>query len=139
MFIVSPEPPHAAASCLETVQRFVRHLGLSRGIARQLSLCRRSSSRRLYQHCWACYCRWFSEKSHSVSSPSISKIADFLLFLRVEKRLPVPIIRGYRSTLSAVFKFRQPGLQDSFILLILFAPSNWSFCFALFLLLCGTS
>ena len=43
----SPEPPHAASSCMETVQRFAYHSGLSRGVARQLSLCRHSSSCRL--------------------------------------------------------------------------------------------
>ena len=111
----SPEPPHAATSCMETVQRFARHLGLSRGVARHLSLCRRSSLRRLFQHCWACYRHWCSEKGHSIS-PAVSKIVDFLLFLRMEKCLYVPTICGYRSALFAVFKFCLPGLQDSFIL-----------------------
>ena len=147
----SPEPPCAATSCVGTVQRFARHIGLSRGVAGQLALsllvswpcvvagqlalCRcwsvglvsllvswpcvvagQLASRRLYQHRWACYRRWCSEKGHSVSSPSISKIADFLLFLRMEKCLSAPTIRGYRWTLSAVFKFCLPDLQDHFVL-----------------------
>ena len=112
----SPEPPRAVTSCAETVQRFARHLVLSRGVACQLSLCRRSSSRRLYQHGCARYHRWCSEKGHSVFLPTVLKIADFLLSLRVEKRLCVPTIRGYPSILSAVFEFCLPGLQDNFIL-----------------------
>ena len=35
----APEPPCALPSCVATVQRFARHLGLSRCVANQLSLC----------------------------------------------------------------------------------------------------
>ena len=41
-----------------------------------------------------CYRHWCFEKGPSVSSPTVWKIADFLLFLRVEKRLSVLTIRG---------------------------------------------
>ena len=51
----APEPPRASSSCMETIQRFARHVELSRGVACPLSLCRRSSSCRLYQHRWDCY------------------------------------------------------------------------------------
>ena len=111
-----PEPPSAATSCLETVQRVARHLGLSCGVARQLSLCRQSSLCRLYQHRQACYRRWCFDHSHSVSDPSLSNIADFLLYLHVERRLFVPTIHEYHSTLSSVFKFLLSSLQDTFIL-----------------------
>ena len=46
----------------------------------------------------------------------MSELADFLLFLRVEKHISVLTIRGYRSTLSSVLKFCLPGLQNNFIL-----------------------
>ena len=77
--------------------------GLSRGIARQLLMCRRSSSRRLHQYCWECYRCWCSDCGHSVSNPSVAKIADFLMFLRAKKHLSVPTIHRYHSTLSLVF------------------------------------
>ena len=98
---------------VETVKRFARHLEFSHEVARQLALCRRESSRRLYQHRWSCYRRWCSDTGHSASRPSIFKLADFLLFLRKEKHLSVSAIRGYRSTLSAVFKFRLPDLSTN--------------------------
>ena len=44
----APEPPRAELSCVATVQRFARHLGLSRRVANQLSLCRHQSTR------WLC-------------------------------------------------------------------------------------
>ena len=111
----TPEPPHATAFCVETVERFARHLGLSRRVARQLSLCRRASSRKLYQHCWEVYRRWCADRGHSVSLPSIAEITDFLLFLRKNLHLSVPSIRGFRSALSSVFKFVLTEIQDSFV------------------------
>ena len=81
----APEPPRASSLCVETLQRFACHLELSWGVARQLSLCRRHSSRHLYQRRWECYRSWCSSRGHSVSNPSISTIADFLFFLRTEK------------------------------------------------------
>ena len=96
----APEPPYATASYVETVECFVRHLGLSRRVARQLSLCLRPSSRKLYQHRWEVYRCWFADRGHSVSSLSIAKVIDFLLFLQKDRHLSVPSIRGFRSPLS---------------------------------------
>ena len=93
---LASEPPLASASCVVTVQRFTRHQVLSSGVANQLFLCRRLSSLRLYQHRWECYRAWCANWGHSVSSLSISKIADFLLFLRMEKHLSVFTLKGYR-------------------------------------------
>ena len=107
----APEPPRASR-----LQRFDRHLGLSRGVANQLSLCGRQSSRCLYQYRWECYRAWCASRGHSVSSPTVSKIADFLLFLRAEKHLSISAIKGYCSTFTSVFKYHLPELLDSFIL-----------------------
>ena len=102
----APEPPRAEPSCVATVQRFARHLGLSRRVA----------TRRLYQHRWECHWSWCSSRGHSVSYPFIPKIADFLMFLRTEKHLSVAAIKGYHSTLVSVFKFHLPEPLDSFVL-----------------------
>ena len=111
----SPEPLHAAASCMATVQRFVCHLGLSRGVARQLSLCCRSSSCRLYQHQCEDYRHKCSVHGHSISTPSITNIADFHLFfacgvLSVCCSYPWIPLDPFLS-----FQFRLPGLQVNFI------------------------
>ena len=112
----APEPPHTTASCVESVERFARHLGLSHRVTRQLASCRRPSSRKLYQHRWEVYRRWCTDRGHSVSSPSIAKITDFLLFLRKKRHLPLPSILFFRATVSSVFKFILPEIRDSFIL-----------------------
>ena len=85
-------------------------------MATQLSLCRHQLSRRLYQHRRECYRSWCASQGHFVSSPTITTIADFLLFLHAEKHLSVLAIKGYHSTLVSVFKFRLSGLLESFIL-----------------------
>ena len=112
----APEPPRASSSCVATIQRFARTLGLSSGVTTQLLLCRRQSSQQLYQHCWECCRSWCHNKGHSISSTSVAKIADFLYFLHLEKHLYVSAIKGYRSTLSVVFKFCLLELVNSFVL-----------------------
>ena len=104
----SSSAPRALTSCVETVQRFARELVVSRAVARQLAQCHRPSSQRLYQHCWQCYREWCVTNGHTISSTSIPKVADFLVFLRKLKHLVVFSVKGFRSMLSSVFKFHLP-------------------------------
>ena len=98
------------------MERFSREVGVSRQVAQQLAQCHRASSECLYQHRWKCYRQWCASRGHTVSVPSIAKIADFLFFLRKEKGLVVSSINGFRSMLSSVFKFRLLEIQGSFII-----------------------
>ena len=100
-----PGSPSAQTSCLETLQRFTRAAGFSSAVAIQSSLARRPSSRAIYQHRWSVYRSWCRERGHSVSRPTLAKIADFLYWLRSTRGLSVSSLRGYRSALSAVFRF----------------------------------
>ena len=111
-----PGSPSAQASCLETLQRFTRAAGFSSAVAIQSSLARRPSSRSLYQHRWSVYRSWCREQGHSVSRPTLAKIADFLYWLRFTKGLSVSSLRGYRSALSAVFRFHLPSLSSDPVL-----------------------
>ena len=47
-----------------------------------------------------------------MSRPSLSKVADFLCWLRSSKNLSVSSLKGYRSMLSAVFRFQLPSLSS---------------------------
>ena len=113
---VSSEAVHASASCVETLERFARASGFSTRVAKQLSRSRRKSSLRAYQSKWSVYRRWCWDKGHSVSRPTIPKVAEFLLWLWSSKGLGVSAIKGYRSMLSAVFSFRLPDLSESRVL-----------------------
>ena len=54
---------------------------------------------------------WCHSHGHSVSRPSLAKVADFLCWLRSSKHLGVSSIKGYSSMLSAVFRFQLPSLS----------------------------
>ena len=82
----------------------------------QSSLARRPSSRALYQHRWSVYRSWCRDQGHSVSRPTLAKIADFLYWLWFTKGLSVSSLRGYRSALSAVFRFHLPSLSSDPVL-----------------------
>ena len=72
---------------------------------------RRPSSRKAYQLKWQVYRQWCHSHGHSSSNPSLAKAADFLCWLHSSKHLGVSSIKGYRSMLSAVFRFQLPSLS----------------------------
>ena len=79
-------------------------------------MARRPSSRAGYQSKWMIYRRWFHSEGHSITRPSLPKIADFLFWLRRSRKLSVSAILGYRSMLAAVFRFKLPEISTSPIL-----------------------
>ena len=87
-----PGSPQATASCLETLRRFTRAAGFSSEVASQASLAHRPSSRSNYQLKWAVYQSWCRSHGHSVSHPTLSKVADFLCWLRSARGLSVSSI-----------------------------------------------
>ena len=107
-----PGSPSAQASCLATLKRFTRAAGFSSAVAEQSSLTRRLSSRAIYQVRWSIYRSWCHDNGLSVSRPTLAKVADFLYWLRFTRGLSVSSLRGYRSVLSAVFRFHLPSLSS---------------------------
>ena len=61
---------------------------------------------------WSIYRSWCHDNGHSVSRPTLAKVADFLYWLRYTRGLIVSSLRGYRSVLSAVFLFHLPSLSS---------------------------
>ena len=61
---------------------------------------------------WSIYRSWCHDNGHSVSRPTLAKVADFLYWLRFTRGLSVSSLRGYRSVLSAVFRFHLPSLSS---------------------------
>ena len=106
----------ASSSCLETIQRFVKSCGFSSNVAKQTALAGRPSSRVGYQAKWPVYRWWCTSEGHSISRPSLPKIADFLFWLRRSKNLSVSAVMGYRSMLSAVFRSVLHEISTSVVL-----------------------
>ena len=113
---VSSGSVQAVSSCLETIKRFTRAGGFSKHVAQQVSLARRPSSRAGYQSKWLVFRQWCRSEGHSISRPFLTKIADFLFWLRLSRQLSVSSIMGYRSMLSAVFKSVLPEISSSPVL-----------------------
>ena len=103
----------AVTSCVETIQRFARSQGFSKHVTKQSALAQRSSSRAGYQAKWSIYRQWCHSEGHSVSRPSLLKIADFLFWLPRSKKLSVSAVLGYRSMLSLVFRSQLPETSTS--------------------------
>ena len=116
---VSSRGVQAVSSCLVTIKRFPSAGGFSRRVAQQVSLARRPSSRAGYQSKWLVFRQWCRSEGHSISHPSLPKIADFLFWLRHYRRLSVSSVMGYRSMLSAVFKSVLPEISISPVLHVL--------------------
>ena len=113
---VSSGGVQAIPSCLETIKQFTRAGGFSKHVAQQVSLARCPSSHANYQSKWLVFRQWCRSKGHSISRPSLAKIADFLFWLRRSRRLSVSAVMGYRSMLSAVFKSILPEISSSSVL-----------------------
>ena len=113
---VPPKPVHALSSCVETLRRFARASGFSRSVARRLGQARMQSSVSNYQFKWLTYRHWCPDKGHSVSQPSISKVADYLVWLWEDQGLSLSSVRAHRSMLSSVFQFKLPALGEDRVL-----------------------
>ena len=79
-------------------------------------MARRPSLRANYQLKWTVYRSWCHSHGHSVSRPTLSKVAHFLCWLRSAGGLSVSSIRGYRAMLSAVFRFHLLSLSSDPVL-----------------------
>ena len=113
---VSREPPRPGADWVLHCQRSARHFGLSERVARQLAFSRRHSTRLNYLSKWSTYRAWCHSHGHSVSRPTVPKIADFLIYLRRSLLLSYSTIASYRSMLSAAFRFLLPELSSHLVL-----------------------
>ena len=111
-----PEPVYASSACVERLRRFARASGFSRSVARRLGQARRQSSVANYQSKWLTYRHWCTDKGHSVSQPSISKVADYLVWLWEDQGLSLSSVKAHRSMLSSVFHFKLPSLGEDRVL-----------------------
>ena len=65
---------------------------------------------------WSVYRQWCHTVGHSVSHPTLLRIADFLFWLHCSRKLSVSSMLGYHSMLSSVFRFKLPEISSSAML-----------------------
>ena len=113
---IPSKPVHASSSCVETLRRFTRASGFSRSVARRLGQARRQCSVANYQSKRLAYWRWCTDKGHSVSQPSVSKVADYLVWLWEDQGLSLSSTKAHRCMLSSLFQFKLPALGEDRVL-----------------------
>ena len=106
------QPPRSSVDWLSHCERSARTLGFSASVAHQLARSRRSSTRHNYQSKWVTYRNWCHCHGRSVSSPTIPKVADFILYLRRSLHMSYSSIASYHSMLSATFCFILPEISS---------------------------
>ena len=111
-----PELPCASADCVSYIERSARTFGFSSEVARQLARYRHSSTRVNYQAKWAVYRAWCTRHGHSVTRPTVPKVASFLLYLCRSLSLFYSSIASYHSMLSVVVRFVLPEFSSHFVL-----------------------
>ena len=112
--------PRPEPSRVETVKRLLQKSGLSRRASRQLSLCVREFTARLYQSQWLSFCGWCRGRSITPIDATIPVIVDFLIHLREDKGFSLSALKGYRSTINSVFTLKGLDLANSKELSMLF-------------------
>ena len=110
-----PPTVRATVDCVSYLRRSARQAGFSNAVAGQLARCQRRSTRVNYQAKWVVYRSWCHRQGHSVSRPTVAKVADFLLFLHRSLALSYSSIASFRSMLSGVFCFILPELLSHFV------------------------
>ena len=65
---------------------------------------------------WSVYRQCCRSNGHSISRPSLPKVADFLLWFRRSRNLSVSSVTDYRSTLATVFRSQLPNLSSDPVL-----------------------
>ena len=79
---------------METVKRLLQESGLSGRASRQLSLCVREFTARLYQSQWLSFCSWCHGRSITPIDATIPVIVDFLIHVRQDKSFSLSALEG---------------------------------------------
>ena len=134
-----PEPVCASADCLSYIRRSARQAGFSEAVARQLTHCRRRSTRVKYQTKWVVYRSWCHRHGHSVSQPTVLRwlISSFISVAFYLFPTHLMLLTALCSSVSSVSFFLSSPLTSS--LMTYFAFFVWSALFLPLAFLPGTS
>ena len=105
--ICSSKPPTSRPSRLGVIKQSVRDKKkFSQDVADFVSRSRRTSIQKVYDAKWTIFSIWCHTKNVNPISAPITVIADFLIFLFLEKKCQISTIKGYRAMISNTLKFK---------------------------------
>ena len=96
----SQEPSESQSSCLAPRSSAIRKHGFSEEVAARIEAPQRGSTRTVYKSKWAVFVKWCNSNKVDFRSPSVNRIADFLLYLFKERNLQPSTIDGYRTAIA---------------------------------------
>ena len=95
----SQEPQQHESACLAPRACAIQKQGFTEEVATRTEVPQRLSTRAMYKSKWAIFVRWCDSHKVDFRSPSISQIAEFLLYLFKERNLQPSTIEGYRTAI----------------------------------------
>ena len=104
--ICTSKPPNSRPSRLGVIKQSIRDKKFSQNVADFVSRSRRASTQKVYDAKWTIFSNWCHTKKVNPISAPITVIADFLIFLFLEKKCQISTIKGYRSMISNTLKFK---------------------------------
>ena len=96
----SPEPQQSEPTCLAPRACSIKQQGFTEEVATRIEAPQRLSTRAVYKSKWAIFVKWCDSHEVDFRSPSISQIAEFLLYLFKERNLQPSTIEGYRTAIA---------------------------------------
>ena len=104
--ICSSKPHTSRPSRLGVIKQSIRDKKFSQNFADFFSRLRRTSTQKVYDAKWTIFSNWCHTKKVNPISAPITVIADFLIFLFLEKKCQISTIKGYRAMISNTLKFK---------------------------------
>ena len=92
--------PRAQPARLAPTASSIQAQGFSDEVATRIEAPQRQSTRAVFESKWAIFLKWCESHEVDFRLPSLSQVADFLLFLFKEKNLQPSTIDGYRTAIA---------------------------------------
>ena len=89
---------------LAVLQGGLEKAGFSKKSAERVCAAKRSSTQSLYNSRWNTWMDWCLQREMDPIDPTVTSMADFLIFLFEEKKLLPSSIKGYRSAIASTLK-----------------------------------
>ena len=78
----------------------------SQDVADFVSRSRRTSTQKVYDAKWSIFSNWCHTKKVNLILAPVTVIADFLIFLFMEKKCQISTVKGYRDMISNTLKYK---------------------------------
>ena len=97
---IAQESQQSRSACVAPRVTAIQKRGFSEEVAGRIEAPQRVSTRAVYKSKWAIFVKWCKTHTVDFRSPSVTQIADFLLYLFSEKNLQPSTIDGYRTAMA---------------------------------------